>query len=207
MARYAPFVAALLMITPAYAEDVTVIAPVFSQLITMTLPDGFVQAFEQTKDDFYINEAVLAGESVNNWTQMLTMTGLKGKVTADPAADVVAYAENLASGYAQACPDTFSAVQLTPPAIKGATGVFLAYLGCPVLADGGPVTEAAVILFMAGARDLYSLQWAERFDVSAGAVPYDEQHWQPRVAALIASAEICDRVEGELPPYPSCIAD
>jgi hypothetical protein len=63
---------------PALPPSVTVISPIFGQLVRFSMPSNFVAAHEATKDTFYIREAVLKGETVNRWTQMITVTGAKG---------------------------------------------------------------------------------------------------------------------------------
>ena len=56
----------------------TVISSVFGQLVRIAIPAGFVAIHENTEDTFYIREAVLKGETANQWSQMITVTGARG---------------------------------------------------------------------------------------------------------------------------------
>jgi hypothetical protein len=195
----------LVLTSPAYAEGFIAIAPVFSQIVTMPVPDGFEPAYEDANADSYINEAVLAGETVNDWSQMITLTGIRAMASVDPNQVSVDFAEYLADQYAGACPDTFNAVALNPPSIRGARGVFAGFLGCGD--NGAGQSEAMTFLVLVGESDVYSLQWAERGPLSGSGPEYDETQWSPRLGELTAAARICDRIPGEEPPYPSCISD
>src|SRR5207253_3165822 len=56
----------------------TVISPIYGQLVRFSMPSNFAVVFENAKDGNYIREAVLKGETVQAWTQMITVTGAKG---------------------------------------------------------------------------------------------------------------------------------
>jgi hypothetical protein len=56
----------------------TGVTPIFSQLVALTYPSGFRPAFENATSVFYIQEAVPVGETVEKWSQMITLTGTKG---------------------------------------------------------------------------------------------------------------------------------
>jgi hypothetical protein len=53
------------------------ITPVFSQLVAFSLPAGVVTVSENAQNGLYMREAIPKGETVSNWTQMLTLSGLK----------------------------------------------------------------------------------------------------------------------------------
>jgi len=189
-----------LLAGPVAAQDVTMVAPIFSQIVAAPLPAGFQLVFEKANPATYILEAVPTGQTVEAWTEMLTLTGAQDKAGA--AGVAMGYANLLADGYRAACPDHFVAEALEPPPVPGATELFAAFLGCTAIP--GTQAEAMVVLVMAGRRDIYTLQWAARADTTAGPVPYDLNDWTPRLARLAARARICDVVAGEAPPYPSC---
>lgn len=197
--------AALCLSSPVHAEGYIAIAPVFSQIVTIPVPDGFQPAYEDANADSYINESVLVGETINDWSQMITLTGIRAMASGDPNQVSVDFAEYLAGQYSGACPDTFNAVALNAPRISGARGVFAGFLGCGD--NGGGQSEAMAFLVLVGASDVYSLQWAERGPLSGSGPVYDAGLWGPRLAELSAAARICDRVPGEAPPYPSCTSD
>src|SRR5207244_3534221 len=56
----------------------TVISPVFGQLVAFSMPSSFVVVSENANGPNYIREAVPKGETVDRWTQMITLTGVKG---------------------------------------------------------------------------------------------------------------------------------
>jgi hypothetical protein len=110
--------AAYLMVAPqVWSQDKIMMAtPVFGQIVVYPLPPGFAPSFEELKGTFYIQESVLSGESVDDWSQMFTMTGLKlakQTVTLDRAA------QNMAGPFQQACSKAFSAISYGPTQIDG----------------------------------------------------------------------------------------
>jgi hypothetical protein len=55
------------------------IAPIFDKVMMPSFPKGFKTVFEKTtNDNRYIRESVLDGETVDQWSQMITVTGAKG---------------------------------------------------------------------------------------------------------------------------------
>lgn len=201
--RALTLVAALLAASPALSENATIIAPVFAQLVTAPLPDGFVPAYEDANATGYINEAVLAGETVKNWSQMITLTGAKGMAIGDEPTDAQAFAEFLAESYFQACPNSIEAETLDAPKIPGAREVFAGYISCGT-SGGTDMSESMVFLVLVGREDIYTLQWAERGAASATFIPFSAEVWLDRLAHLQSAAKVCDRIAGEAPPYPSC---
>jgi hypothetical protein len=192
-----------LLTTPAWAEDTTFIAPVYAQLVSFTLPDGFAVAFEDPAPGFYIIEAPAMGQTVENWTQLISMTGAKNGVRGDVVENAALYASNIAASYRQYCPDSYSTQMLPTPAIPGVLDAVAVYYACGPTADTAQA-EGVVMLVLSGRKDIYTLQWAERFDAP---VPYDAARWAPRLAALSADARLCDPVPGEGAPYPSCVGN
>src|ERR1700733_1809897 len=56
----------------------TVISPIYGQLVRLSMPSNFIAAAENVNGPSYIREAVLKGETIKAWTQMITVTGAKG---------------------------------------------------------------------------------------------------------------------------------
>ena len=185
---------------PLAADPVRIVAPVFGQIVAFAAPEGFVHGDESRNGRSYLLEMVPQGESVQGWSQMMTLSGGQGLASTDPQGDARGFANQLASGYQSVCPDTLTAVGLESHAVPGALGVFSAFLGCGD--NGAGQSEAMVVLVMVGRQDVYTLQWAERGPVSA-APTFDAARWAPRLQALTEGARICDD-RGEAPPYPSC---
>ena len=202
--KYCVVVLALVLPLPALGENATIIAPVFAQLITGPLPDGFVPAFENADTAGYINEAVPKGETLENWTQLITLTGAKGLAVADPPISALGFAEFLADRYKAACPDAYVAEQFETPKIKSARESFMGYLSCGAV-NGGPQSESMAFIVMVGAQDVYTLQWAEHDTASATGVAYVAEKWGPRLDVMLNAARLCEILPGEAAPYPSCV--
>ena len=191
-----------------HADSFQIITPVFHQLVAFNLPPGFkIDAPEQGNAKSYLRETVLKGETVEHWTQMITLTGARGAVTAGLTAQRMV--GNIADRYKSACPGTFAFENVGKVEISGQNG-YLALLSCGHVADEGGTagavhSETAVILAIAGTEDMYTLQWAERTHASDTPLPFDDAKWQARMTRLKA-IRICTRVEGEKEPYPSCLA-
>jgi hypothetical protein len=83
------------------------ITPVFSQLVTFQYPKGFKGAFENTTPTKYIQEHVLEGQTKDNWTQMITLTGAKD-AAANPQVTPTVALQSIAAGFQRACPETFA---------------------------------------------------------------------------------------------------
>jgi hypothetical protein len=185
-------------------KSISFIAPVFSQLITVSTPGGFVPVFEDTKGGNYILEWVLRGESVNKWTQMITLTGHKN-LALNPIVTPEKYAEFIAGGFKSICPDTFNATPITETKFSSYNGV-KAQVSCgSVNRNGETYSESMFLIVIKGEADFYTVQWAERASSTNTPIPYDSVQWQSRFNKLMP-IKICPKVPGEVEPYPSCIA-
>lgn len=71
-----------------------------SEDISFDLPSGFAKAFEDGDSSFFIQEWVPTGESVDNWSQMLTLTVLE-KANVDP----IKFFDLMADEWGESCPD------------------------------------------------------------------------------------------------------
>jgi len=195
------------------AEDVTktedntpsvaVISPIFGQLVMFTLPTGFVTVNEEPTADRYIREAVLKGETVDKWSQMITVTGAKGLAT-KPEMSAQYFAAQLAAGFQKACPATFSVKPLGPTTISDEEA-FIAIASCgKVDTSAEKHAETALIVAIKGASDVYTIQWAERSPANAENLTIDEAKWKGRLEKL-TPIRLCAVKSGEKPPYPSCV--
>ncbi len=211
MARFPAFVAIGLLCASAVQSraegpapaSFTVISPVFGQLVRFSIPAGFVAVYENTKDTFYIREAVLRGETVNAWTQMITITGSKGM------AEVANFspqklAASIALGFKKACPESFAVKDLGETRL-GDQDAYLALASCGKVnssADGH--SETALIVAAKGTSDAYTIQWAERTSPASSPPGINEALWQQRLRELMP-IRLCAIVPGEAAPYPSCL--
>lgn len=209
MAKAGVFLAALgvMLASAASAEGppaFKVISPIFSQLVTFSMPQAFVVVGENTNGPNYIREAVLKGETASRWTQMITITGAKGLV-ANPKLTPEAFAASIAGGFKSACPDTFVAKGVGP-AKFGDQDAYVALASCgSVEAAPDKHSETALVVAVKGSADYYTLQWAERTPASGKPV-IDEAKWLARLRQL-QPIRLCPIVPGEAAPYPSCVSN
>ena len=209
MAKAGVFLAALgvMLASAASAEGppaFKVISPIFSQLVTFSMPQAFVVVGENTNGPSYIREAVLKGETASRWTQMITITGAKGLV-ANPKLTPEAFAASIAGGFKSACPDTFVAKGVGP-ATFGDQDAYVALASCgSVEAAPDKHSETALVVAVKGSADYYTLQWAERTPASGKPV-IDEAKWLARLRQL-QPIRLCPIVPGEAAPYPSCVSN
>jgi hypothetical protein len=183
--------------------SVRMISPIFSQLVMLSLPKGFTTVFEDTSGNQYTREAVLDGEAAERWSQMITVTGAKGLAT-NLRVTAQSFVEQIAGGFKNACPDTFSAKGLGSLKISG-RDAYIALAGCgTVSADGSAHSESALLVAIKGAADYYTIQWAERGPVSARPVAFDKAMWKERFNKL-SPIKLCPIKPREAPPYPSCV--
>lgn len=192
---------------PARSQDgITMTTPVFGQIVSYQLPAGFQPRYEDANDQAYLQEAVPAGETVTNWSQMITMTGVKD--AEGQAQTLEGAARVLAGHYQQACAETFTGTSFGATEINGLTGLVV-FLGCGTVApaeEGQDArSEAAVIVYVKSDFGYITVQWAERGPPVAARPVYDIDTWKPRLAQLLP-IRLCDAVDGEAPPYPSCNA-
>lgn len=183
--------------------SVKTITPIFGQLLMFSFPKGFKPAFENTKGTQYIQESVLEGESVNKWSQMITITGAKG-LASNPNVTPQVFANGMAGGFKKSCPTSFSGTGLG--AIKlGSYDAFAAVIGCGVAnPTGDSYSESALVIVIKGDSDYYTIQWAERGDASTSPMKFDDVKWTNRLKRL-APIKLCPIVPGESAPYPSCV--
>lgn len=158
------------------SEDLHIVTTAWSQMVQFDLPEGFVPAYEQAQNGFYIMELVPKGETVDNWSQMITLTALQ-----EQTGGGLGYANDLANQYQGACPQSYSFDQFDLPATEGATPAVAGYLRC---GDLGGYSEAMVFFTFDGVADAYSLQWAERGPAVAGPTPYQPADWSARLDYL-----------------------
>jgi hypothetical protein len=194
---------ALVSLAQAQApQSFRVISPIFSQLVTFSMPSNFVAVFENTKGGHYIREAVLKGETPERWTQMITVTGEKG-LTSTPGASPEKLAGSIAGGFKSACPDSFAARPFGTMTFGRFEG-FVAVIGCGRVDSGAtPYSETALLITLKGATDYYTIQWAER-GVESREPPVNDERWQARLREL-SPIDLFPIVSGEAAPYPSCV--
>jgi len=179
-----------------------VVTPVFHRLVAFTLPAPFKMSFERTTGNIYVREHVPAGETVDEWTRMISLGGVQG-LSYNADATLQAYLQALARGFQRHCPESYVALDLGPqPLVKEPS--FASVASCGRVSSGGKAhSETSVMLAVKGPDDFYVLQWTERGRDSSHPLALDSRYWSARLAEL-APIQLCPIVPGEGPPYTSC---
>ena len=186
-------------------EPTTIVAisPIFSELVMFSLPKGFRTVFERTSGKNYVREAVVEGETVERWSQMITVTGAKD-LASNPNASPHWLVERIAGGFQKACPESFAVVALGPLKVSGHDG-FAAVVSCGSAQSASDKhAESALLIGIKGSADYYTIQWAERGPPSREPLAVDHAKWGQRFKTL-SPIKICPIVPNEAAPYPSCL--
>lgn len=182
--------------------SVTSVTPIFSQLLKMSYPRGFVPTFEKANPASYIQESVPRGEDVTNWKQMITLTGYKD-LAAKPNMTPKAFLNGMAAGFQRACPNSYGVKLLSEAKLSGFDAA-VAVVSCGVSpTTAGKTSESALIAVLKGQADVYTIQWAERGTPSNVPIQIDVSKWQERFN-LLNPIKLCPIIAGEKAPYPSC---
>ena len=176
--------------------------PVFHRLVAFSLPAPFKVSFERTTGNIYVREHVPEGESVDEWSRLITLSGVQG-MAYSPEATLQSYLQALARGFQRHCPDTYVELDLGPqPLVREPS--FATVVSCGRVTSGGKAhSETSVMLAIKGPDDFYVLQWTEKGPDSSHPPALDSKHWSARLA-LLGPVQLCPIVPGEGPPYPSC---
>jgi hypothetical protein len=182
---------------------VAVVYPIFHQIVALSFPKGFAPSFEQTRGPSYIQESVLLGETVEKWSQMITVTGAQGAAM-KPELTPDRWTDFFVAGYQKVCPGTFSGSHLPAGELTSYSAVVV-LVGCgTVTGHGSDHSEAMLLVTLKGDQDYYTVQWAERGPATPAALEFDAKTWGDRLLQL-QPIRVCPRVPGEAPPFPSCI--
>ena len=184
---------------PAAAPDVTATTRAYGRVAAFPLAEGFVGAYEREQDGSYLLEFVPEGESVQDWSQMITLSAAKDLARDMP--NPLDAGSAIGAGFRETCPDTFRGSDEGAQDVAGADAAHLVLFSC---GDAGGYAESALILVAVSGTDVFTLQWAVRGEASDGPIEPAIEEWAPRGAALL-SLRLCPVVEGEAPPYPSCL--
>jgi len=178
------------------------ITPVFHRLVAFSLPAPFKPAFERTTGNIYVREHVPEGESVDEWSRLITLSGVQG-MSYSREATLQEYLQALARGFQRHCPDTYVALDLGPqPLVQEPS--FATVISCGRVTSGGKAhSETSVMLAIKGTDDFYVLQWTEKGSDSSHPPTLDSKRWSARLAQL-GPVQLCPIVPGEGPPYRSC---
>ncbi len=123
-----------------------------SEDIYFDLPHGFEEGFEDGDESFFIQEWVPRGETVDDWSQMLTLT-----VQNLPNLDPVEFFNHMADGWEESCPEYGG--MLLHEGLENNYPVAVWFLKCP----SNPMTnkpEFAYVKGISGNDNFYTVQLA-----------------------------------------------
>src|ERR1039458_4418901 len=103
------------------SPSITAVTPIFGQVIAVSYPSQFRVANEETKGNYYLQESVKASETVDQWSEMITLTGRQGAASL-PQASGKGFVLPILRDFQTACPATFSILELGPRNLDGREG-------------------------------------------------------------------------------------
>jgi hypothetical protein len=135
------------------------IAPAHARLVNENLlaplPPGFKMDFQDKKPNSLMNEMVPTAETVNNWTEMVTVQIFYNMKTTPEQ-----FVDKMVSGWKSACPGASSSAIASGPENGYPAGVWL--LNCPKNPSTGK-PEITWIKAMQGNDSFYVVQKAFKF--------------------------------------------
>ena len=165
--------------SPALMKSVST---VFSQQVFYNIPAGFNSQLlnEQAAANSYIHERVMNGETLQNWTQVITVTGIKD-LALNKQVLPMSLVGAMVTDFKNACPDSFNGVKLLDSATGNGTPVAAAVLSCGTIKGK---SETTLVTVFKGTQDYYTVQWTERAKSSKKPMKIDEQKWIARLNAI-----------------------
>ena len=146
--RSFPFQVEVVMTNGTKSLPRGIVTPVFSQLVAYSVPGNFVHAFENTAGAGYIQEFVPQGQTVENWSQIITLTGVKD-LALKPEASAIAFMSSMAESFKKTCPNTFATKGIGKLTL-GSSEAFLALLACGTIQSPSPHGEVVLIVAVKG---------------------------------------------------------
>ena len=165
--------------SPALMKSVST---VFSQQVFYNIPAGFNSQLlnEQAAANSYIHERVMNGETLQNWTQVITVTGIKD-LALNKQVLPMSLVGAMVTDFKNACPDSFNGVKLLDSTTGNGTPVAAAVLSCGAIKGK---SETTLVTVFKGTQDYYTVQWTERAKSSKKPMKIDEQKWIARLNAI-----------------------
>ena len=140
---------------PDASPTIRTITPVFDQLVSFPLPKSFVPVYQTSNQAQYIQESVPVGETVEDWTQMITLTGHKGlALKQNVSAQFIA--GQFVSTFQKLCPSSFSGVNMGPLKIDSVDSASVV-ISCGDVAKTTPpfnkISESTLLMVVRGRHD------------------------------------------------------
>ena len=185
---------------PRQGTSDAAITPVYSQIFLYALPDEFrTVGGGIVRKGRYVQQSVLAKETLQRWTQMITLSGDEALAFSGNT-----YPQKMSDDYGarmrKNCPESYSTLPL-PGVFVGSYDTVAAVFACG--ATGGQ-SEAVLQMIIKGGMDVYTLEWAVRGPASRGPLKLESAQWTDRLRRL-APVRVCSVVANEQPPFPSCL--
>ncbi len=167
--------------TPANITEKS-LSNVFSQQVFYNIPSDFSNQLlsERSNDTNYIHERGLRGETVQNWSQVITVTGIKG-LAANKDVTPMILIGSIVLDFQKICPSSFTGTKFLDGTMGNGTPVAAAVLSCGTAKDK---SETTLITAIKGSNDYYTVQWAERGKASKKPLKIDEKKWVERLNLL-----------------------
>lgn len=182
-----------------------VVAPIFGELFAHSIPAGFRRQHEQTNGQLYLRSMVLESDADANWKQRILISGTQDAAKVNGLTPR-AFAMQIARGFQQSCPSTFSGGVVLEGKIKTGHNTCVMIVSCgthTLTTTKIPTSETALVAVVQGDQNYYSVQWSERSSPVATVPVAEVALWSERLKA-IAPLLVCERKPGEAAPYPSC---
>ncbi|WP_071672844.1 hypothetical protein [Nioella nitratireducens] len=153
--------------------------------LLLRLPTGFEEGYQATRGSDTISEYVPEGETVEDWTRMLTIQIFREAGDADP----VAYLGQLGTALSEACPGSGGNLLGQEP-VDGLPAAAAFYV-CPAAEQDAPPQEVFLTQAIAGRDALYVVQiaWHD------GPEQDELRQW----IAYLQEAGVCDTRRDEMP--------
>jgi hypothetical protein len=200
-------ITATLVMGPADAgPSIIAVTPIFGQVMAITYPSQFKMVNQETKGPYYLQESVKSGETVDQWSEMITLTGRQGAASL-PQASAKSFVLNIFKDFQTACPATFSILELSPRNLDGRE-TFAAIGSCGAVSTAEEASkhaahsETALIVGIKGNADIYTIQWAQRGQPSTRPLVLEPGVWADRFKQL-EPIHVCERGPNEI---QSCAA-
>jgi hypothetical protein len=183
------------------SPNITAVTPIFGQVMAVRYPSQFRMVNEETKGNYYLQESVKSGDTVDQWSEMITLTGRQGAASL-PQASAKAFVLNIFRGFQTACPATFSILELGPRSLDGRES-FAAIGSCGSVSTAEEAakhaghSETALIVGIKGSADIYTIQWAERGQPSNRPLTLDPAVWAERFKQL-EPIRVCEHGPNEV---------
>jgi hypothetical protein len=162
-------------------------AQLSNETLLESMPAGFKVGYQVSHNGINMQEWVPEGETVENWSEMITTQVLLGKGNIDPAQFVNSIGQKWLSG----CPGS------TPDAIHSGTAngypVSMLLLQCPLNPQSGK-PEATLLRAIKGNDSFYVVQRASRHTVAKDQIN--------QMAQFLATVSVCDTRLAEHPCPP-----